>query len=163
MLEEKACGPPTGMVTTEPPDAAASVCICSAQRSEPRHVWFSSLCRSHSSISGAVSQRVSRIVDGIATLSPRLQALGCHVHFEQQLGAYSWKLSSAARHVLRHAGGHYQRLRLGLRDPQGSLFTDLGVFFLTTSPEIIVWNIGVTVPRERKWALCSEYFGTCAS
>ena len=52
------------------------------------HNWFSSPCKSNSSISGAVPHCVSRIVDGIAALSPRLQALGCHVHFEQQLGAH---------------------------------------------------------------------------
>ena len=45
--------------------------FCSAKR--PRHVWFSSPCR----VPGTSSQRVSRILQGIADVFPRVQALGC--------------------------------------------------------------------------------------
>ena len=44
---------------------------CSAKR--PRHVWFSLPCR----VAGASSQRVYRILQGIADVFPRVQALGC--------------------------------------------------------------------------------------
>ena len=47
----------------------------------PRHVWFSSPCR----VPGTSSQRVSRILQGIADVFPRVQALGCHVHFSLPL------------------------------------------------------------------------------
>ena len=57
---------------------------CSAKR--PRHVWFSLPCR----VPGALSQRVSRILQGIADVFPRVQALGCHVHFSQPLSSISW-------------------------------------------------------------------------
>ena len=62
--------------------------FCSAKR--PRHVWFSSPSR----VSGAPSQRVSCTLDGIAAVVPRVQALGCHVHFAQPLSVSSWRQNS---------------------------------------------------------------------
>ena len=107
--------------------------FCSAKR--PRHVCFSSPCRSHSSISGAVAQRVSRIVNGIATVSPRLQPLACHVHFEPQLGAHSWKQSSALDMSKEMLEAATNGCAWGLRDSHGSLL-NRSWRVLTTSPDI---------------------------
>ena len=55
--------------------------VCSTKR--PRHVWFSSPCR----VSGASSQRVSRILDGIAAVVPRLQVtFAMHNHSAHPVG-----------------------------------------------------------------------------
>ena len=59
-------------------------------RTRARHVWFSSPCR----VSGVSSQRVSRILQGTADVCPRVQALGCHVHFAQPLSSASWNQRS---------------------------------------------------------------------
>ena len=45
-------------------------------------------------VCGTSSHRVSRILDGIAAVAPRVQALGCHVHFAQPLSVSSWRQNS---------------------------------------------------------------------
>ena len=52
----------------------------------PRHVWFSSPCR----IPGASWRRVSYILQGLLDVIPRVQTLGCHVHFAQPLTSACW-------------------------------------------------------------------------
>ena len=86
--------------------------FCSAKR--PRHVWFSSP-------SGASSQRVSRILDGIAAVVPRLQALGCHVHFAQPLSASRWRQNSLTSMSEKMMKAVVNGCAWGLRDSQGSL------------------------------------------
>ena len=89
--------------------------FCSAKR--PRHVWFSSLCRA----SGASSQRVSRILDGIAAVVPRVRALFCHVQFAQPLSVSGCRQNSllgmSEKMVKSVVNGCYW----GWRDSQGSL------------------------------------------
>ena len=100
---------------------------------------------------------MSRIVDGSATLSPRLRALGCHVHFEQQLGAHSWKQSS----VLDMSKGMLEATTngcaWGLRDPHGSLL-NRSWRVLTTSPDIQrVLNHRRYDKRHIHGSLCDHY------
>ena len=89
--------------------------FCSAER--PRHVWFSSPCR----VSGASSQRVSRILDGITAVVPRVQALGCHVHFAQPLGASCRGRNSLVGVSGGVVGALVGGCAWGLRDSQGCL------------------------------------------
>ena len=99
--------------------------FCSAKR--PRHVSFSSPC----GVSGAPSQRVSRILDGIAAVVPRVQALGCHVHFAQCI---QLETEFVARDVREDDEGSREWLCLGLRDLCGSLL-NRSWQVLTTSPD----------------------------
>ena len=103
--------------------------FCSTRR--PRHVWFSSPCR----VSGASSQRVSRILNGIAAVVPRLQALGCHVHFAQPLSASSWKQNSLMSMSEKMMKAVVNGCAWGLRDSQGSLL-NRSWQVLTTSPDV---------------------------
>ena len=82
--------------------------FCSRKR--PRHVWFSSPCR----VSGASSQRVSRILDGIAAVVPRVQALGCHVHFCTTTQRVQLETEFVDEHVREDDESSRQRLCLGL-------------------------------------------------
>ena len=100
--------------------------FCSAKR--PRHVWFSSPCRA----SGASSQRVSRILQGIADVFPRVQALGCHVQFSQPLSSVSWTQKS----LLEMTEKTLKAVVNGCaRDSQGSLLNQSWQI-LTTSSEV---------------------------
>ena len=82
--------------------------LCSAKR--PRHVWFSSPCGSHSSTSGAVSQRVSRIVR-----HPVSEITGSWLPRSPRAATRCTQLETkfSAWHVQEHAGGHCKRLWLG--------------------------------------------------
>ena len=83
--------------------------FCSARR--PRHVWFSSPCRV---FSGASSQRVSRILQGIADVFPRvLQALGRHVHFLTTTQFGQLESEILARHDRKDVEGSRQWLLVG--------------------------------------------------
>ena len=96
--------------------------FCSTKR--PRHVWFSSPCR----VCGASSQRVSRDLDGIAAVFPRVQALGCYVHFAQPLSASSWRQNSLMSMSEKMMKAVVNGCAWGLRDSQGSLLNELGKF-----------------------------------
>ena len=80
--------------------------FCSTKR--PRHVWFSSPCR----VSGASSQRVSRILDGIAAVDPRVQALGCHVSFCTTTQRIQLEIEFVDEHVREDDESSRQRLCL---------------------------------------------------
>ena len=103
--------------------------FCSAKR--PRHVWFSSPCR----VSGTTSQRVSRILDEIAAVVPRVQALGCHVHFAQPLSVSSWRQNSLLSMSEKMMKAVVNGCGWGLRDSQGSLL-NRSWQVLTTSPDV---------------------------
>ena len=103
--------------------------FCSTKR--PRHVWFSSPYR----VSGASSQRVSRIPDGIAAVVPRVQALGCHVHFAQPLSASSWRQNSLMSMSEKMMKAVVNGCAWGLRDSQGSLL-NRSWRVLTSSPDV---------------------------
>ena len=103
---EKVCEPPLERVLSDHRRGRERLYqFCSAKR--PRHVWFSSPCR----VCGT-SQRVSRILDGIEAVAPRVQALGCHVHFAQPLSVSSWRQNSLMS-VSGKMMSSRQRLRLG--------------------------------------------------
>ena len=89
--------------------------FCSTKR--PRHVWFSSPCR----VSGASSQRVSRILDGTAAVVPRVQLLGCHVHFAQPLSVSSWRQNALLGMSEKMMKAVVNGCAWGLRDSRGSL------------------------------------------
>ena len=97
----------------------------------PRHVWFSSPCR----VSGASSQRVSRILDGIAAVVPRVRALGCHVHFAQPPNASCWRQNSLMSMSEKMMKAVVNGCAWGLRDSQGSLL-NRSCQVLTTSPDV---------------------------
>ena len=82
--------------------------FCSAKR--PRHVWFSSPCR----VSGASSQRVSRILDGIAAVVPRVQALWLSRSFCTTTQRIQLETEFIDEHVREDDERSRQRLRLGL-------------------------------------------------
>ena len=103
--------------------------FCSAKR--PRHVWFSSPCRA----SGVSSQRVSRILQGIADVFPRVQALGCHVHFSQPLNSVSWNQNFLLEMTEKTLKAVVNGCAWGLRDSQGSLLNQSWQM-LTTSSEV---------------------------
>ena len=103
--------------------------FCSTKR--PRHVWFSSPCR----CSGVSSQRASRILDGSAAVVPRVQALGCHVHFAQPLSASSWRQNSLVSMSEKMMKAVVNGCAWGLRDSQGSLL-NRSWQVLTTSPDV---------------------------
>ena len=103
--------------------------LCSEKK--PRLVWFSSPCR----VSGVSSQRVSRILDGIASVVPRVQALGCHVHFAQPLSASSWKQNSLVSMSEKMMKAVVNGCAWSLRDSQGSLL-NRSWQVLTTSPDV---------------------------
>ena len=103
--------------------------FCSAKR--PRHVWFSSPCR----VPGTSSQRVSRILQGIADVFPRVQALGCHVHFSQPLSSASWNQKFLLDMTEKTLKAVVNGCAWGLRDSQGSLLNQFWQI-LTTSPEV---------------------------
>ena len=103
--------------------------FCPVQR--PRHVWFSSPCR----VSGVSSQRVSRILDGIAAVVPRVQAHGCHVHVAQPLSASSWRQNSLMSMSEKMMKADVNGCGWGLRDSQGSLL-NRSWQVLTTSPDV---------------------------
>ena len=60
-----------------------------------------------------ISQRVSRILQGIADVFPRVQALGCHVHFSQPLSSASWNQKFLLDMTEKDAEGSRQWLRVG--------------------------------------------------
>ena len=97
----------------------------------PRHVWFSSPCRA----SGASSQRVSRILDGIAAVVPRVRALGCHFHFAQPLSVSSWRQNSLLSMFEKMMKAVVNGCSWGLRESQGSLLSRI-CQFLTTSHNV---------------------------
>ena len=87
--------------------------FCSAK--SPRHVWFFSPCR----VSGTSSRRVSRILDEIAAVVSRVQALGCHVHFAQPLSVSSWRQNSLLGMSEKMMKAVVNGCAWGLRDSQG--------------------------------------------
>ena len=95
--------------------------FCPAKR--PRHVWFSSPCR----VSGASSQRVSRVLHGIAAVVPRVQAqpLSASSRRQKSLMSMSEKIMKAV----------VNGCAWGLRDSQGSLL-NRSWQVLTTSPDV---------------------------
>ena len=103
--------------------------FCSAKR--PRHVWFSSPCR----VPGTSSQRVSRILQRIADVFPRVKALGCHVHFSQPLSSASWNQKILLDMTEKTLKAVVNGCAWGLRDSQGSLLNQSWQI-LTTSPEV---------------------------
>ena len=103
--------------------------FCSAKR--PRHIWFSSPCR----VPGTSPQRVSRILQGIADVFPRVQALGCHVHFSQPLSSASWNQKFLLDMTEKTLKAVVNGCAWGLRDSQGSLLNESWQI-LTTSPEV---------------------------
>ena len=103
--------------------------FCSAKR--PRHVWFSLPSR----VPGASSQRVSRILQGIADVVPRVQALGCHVHFSQPHSSISWNRRFLSEMTEKTLKAVVNGCAWGLRDSQGSLLNQYWQI-MTTSPEV---------------------------
>ena len=103
--------------------------FCSTKR--PRHVWFSSPCR----VSGASSQRVSRILDGTAAVVPRVQLLGCHVHFAQPLSVSSWRQNALLGMSEKMMKAVVNGCAWGLRDSRGSLL-NRSWQVLTTSSDV---------------------------
>ena len=93
--------------------------FCSAKR--PRHVWFSSPCR----VCGTSSQRVSRILDGIAAVAPKEQARGCHVHFAQPFSVSSWRQNSLMSMSEKMMKAVVSGCAWGLRDSPGSLLEQI--------------------------------------
>ena len=92
---------------------------------------FGSPCR----VSGASSQRVSRILDGIAAVVPRVQTLACHVHFAQPLSVSSWRQNSLLGMSEKMMKAVVNGCAWGLRHSRGSLL-NRSWQVLTTSPDV---------------------------
>ena len=92
--------------------------FCSTKR--PRHVWFSSLCR----VSGTSSQRVSRILDGIAAVVPRVQARS----FCTTTQCIQLETDFGAGYIREDDEGSRQRLCLGFARLTRKSIDDLGKF-----------------------------------
>ena len=82
-----------------------------------------------------LSHRVSRNLDGMAAVVPRVQALGCHVHFAQPLIAYDWRQNSLTSMSEKMMKAVVNGCAWGLRDSQGSLL-NRSWQVLTTSPYV---------------------------
>ena len=82
-----------------------------------------------------ISQRVSRILQGIADVFPRAQALGCHVHFSQPLSSASWNQKFLLDMTEKTLKAVVNGCAWSLRDSQGSLLNQ-SLQILTASPEV---------------------------
>ena len=102
---------------------------CSAKR--PRRVWFSLPCR----VPGASSQCMTRILQGIADVFLREQALDCHVHFSQPLSSDSWNQKFLPEMTEKTLKAVANGCAWGLRDLQGIVFNQTWQI-LTTFPEV---------------------------
>ena len=78
---------------------------------------------------------MSRILDGIAAVVPRVQALGCDVHFVQPLSVSSWRQNSLRSVSEKMMKAVVNGCAWGLRDSQGSLLSRSWQV-LTTSPDM---------------------------
>ena len=78
---------------------------------------------------------MSRILQGIADVFPRVQALGCHVHFSQPLSSASWNQKILLDMTQKTLKAVVNGCAWGLRDSQGSLLNQSWQI-LTTSPDV---------------------------
>ena len=78
---------------------------------------------------------MSRILQGIADVFPRVQALGCHVHFSQPLSSASWNQKFLLDMTEKTLKAVVNGCAWGLRDSQGNLLNQSWQI-LTISPEV---------------------------